>query len=129
MVNQPSLDFLEHAACKGKDPEIFFPVRGEMSKIKEAKAVCEVCPVRLACFQWALHHEINGVWGGTCEKERRSIRKRDGVRYSTPSYFDNCGTPNGYQKHMRDGTVPCIPCREARNRYEWLRKAERRAAS
>jgi WhiB family redox-sensing transcriptional regulator len=52
----------------------FFPERG--SSTKEAKAVCELCPVRQKCLDYALMNgEKFGIWGGTSERERRKIRK------------------------------------------------------
>jgi len=63
------------AACKGMDPSIFFPVNDEDAL--EAIAVCRACPVRDECLSWALEtRERFGVWGGTTEKQRRSLLRR-----------------------------------------------------
>lgn len=60
------------AACRGIDPDIFFPVTDE--EAGPAKAVCDVCPVREACLEFALAaREREGVWGGATERERRRI--------------------------------------------------------
>jgi WhiB family redox-sensing transcriptional regulator len=60
------------AACQGLDPEIFYPLDDEDGD--EAKAVCDVCPVREACLEHALgYREKEGVWGGATERERRRI--------------------------------------------------------
>lgn len=41
-----------------------------------AKAVCELCPVRQECFDYAIaNNEQLGVWGGTSERERRRYRR------------------------------------------------------
>lgn len=65
----------QRAACRGLDPEIFFPERGESTR--EAKAVCAGCPVRPECLEYALDaREVNGIWGGKSERERRSIRRK-----------------------------------------------------
>jgi len=62
----------KRAACRGIDPEVFFPVTDEESE--EAKAICEMCPVRQACLEHALaNREREGVWGGATERERRRI--------------------------------------------------------
>ena len=51
------------AACRGHDPAIFFPDRGETQA--EAKRICMSCPVRVDCLEWALaNHERFGIWGG-----------------------------------------------------------------
>ncbi len=62
----------KRAACRGIDPEMFFPVTDEDAE--EAKAICATCPVREACLEHALaHREREGVWGGATERERRRI--------------------------------------------------------
>lgn len=62
------------AACRGLDPDIFFPTRGESPQ--SAKAICACCPVRLPCLQDALAHpERLGIWGGLSEHERRRYRE------------------------------------------------------
>jgi WhiB family redox-sensing transcriptional regulator len=65
----------EKAACRGVDPDIFYPVSEE--EAEEAKAICSTCSVRENCLEWALtHREHEGVWGGATEKERRRIIRR-----------------------------------------------------
>ena len=60
------------AACQGLDPDIFYPLDDDDGD--EAKAVCDVCPVREACLEHALgYREKEGVWGGATERERRRI--------------------------------------------------------
>lgn len=60
------------AACRGIDPDIFFPVTDEDAE--PAKAICNACPVREACLEFALAaREREGVWGGATERERRRI--------------------------------------------------------
>ena len=61
------------ANCRGCDPALFFPGRGETSK--EAKAVCRGCVVREECAEFGLQEHF-GTWGGLSERERRQIRAR-----------------------------------------------------
>ncbi|MFP5322758.1 MAG: WhiB family transcriptional regulator [Acidimicrobiia bacterium] len=62
-------------ACRGADPDLFFPDRGE--SLEPAKAVCAECVVRDECLEFALAAgERFGVWGGTSERERRRIRRQ-----------------------------------------------------
>jgi WhiB family redox-sensing transcriptional regulator len=66
--------WMRHAACRGIDPELFFPHRGEDTR--SPKAVCRRCPVRRACLDYALDTgERFGVWGGTSETDRRRLRR------------------------------------------------------
>lgn len=71
-----NLSWRRHAACRGADPDIFYPASDE--EAEEAKAICATCPVRQACLEYALaNRERDGVWGGATERERRRlIRQR-----------------------------------------------------
>jgi WhiB family transcriptional regulator, redox-sensing transcriptional regulator len=65
----------ELAACRGADPELFFPVSStgpSLVQIREAKAICAACPVRQPCLAYALDtRQEFGIWGGLDEQERR----------------------------------------------------------
>ena len=66
----------DRAACRGLDPEIFYPASDEDADV--AKSICAECPVRESCLEYALaNRERDGVWGGATERERRRmIRQR-----------------------------------------------------
>lgn len=67
-----TLVWRQRAACRGVDPDIFYPVSEE--EAVEAKAICDQCSVREACLEYALsNREREGVWGGATERERRRI--------------------------------------------------------
>ncbi len=71
-----NLSWRQHGACRGVDPDIFYPVSDE--EADPAKAICATCPVREPCLEYALaNRERDGVWGGATERERRRmIRQR-----------------------------------------------------
>lgn len=60
-------DWRAKAACRDKDPELFFPVGNTgaaYQQIEEAKAVCRTCKVIDACLKCALDtNQDYGVWG------------------------------------------------------------------
>ena len=67
-----NLSWRDRGACRGLDPEIFYPLTDE--EAVEAKVVCGECGVRQTCLEYALSaREKEGVWGGATEKERRRI--------------------------------------------------------
>lgn len=67
-----NLAWRQRAACRGVDPDIFYPASDE--EVEAAKAICTVCPVREPCLEYALaNRERDGVWGGATERERRRI--------------------------------------------------------
>lgn len=59
------------AACRGADPRLFFPERGEATW--PAKQICAQCPVTSECFDAGLG-EKHGIWGGLSERQRRRRR-------------------------------------------------------
>lgn len=62
------------AACRGSDPALFYPSRGDATALP--KAICRLCPVKQECLDWAIeNHEMHGVWGGKSERERRALRR------------------------------------------------------
>lgn len=72
-------DWRALAACRTADPELFFPVGSAgpmLPQIERAKRICRACPVQSDCLSWALRHSlIFGIWGGTTEDERQSVRR------------------------------------------------------
>lgn len=82
------MQWLDHAACRGHDPEIFFPVSAVgpgHADTEDAKRVCRTCPVLADCLEWAIAGAIPfGVLGGLSEDERRALgrgtRRRVSVR-------------------------------------------------
>ena len=118
----------QKAACRGIDPELFFPDRGENTA--NAKAVCATCPVVDDCLMYAIVNlEIVGIWGGKDGKQRRIIRRQliaDGA--ITPSELDRrnphtvdpvqCGTRSGYVTHRRNNEQACEECADANREYQ-----------
>lgn len=75
MVPLTNQTWRQHAACRGVEPDIFYPASDEEAEV--AKAVCAVCDVRQPCLEYALaSRERDGVWGGATEKERRRILRQ-----------------------------------------------------
>jgi len=84
MLPQPthrprSLDWQTRAACRDKDPELFFPLavntgRDERDqRIAAAKTVCRHCPVAESCLNWAVDMgDVDAILGGTTPAERET---------------------------------------------------------
>ncbi|MFC9834309.1 WhiB family transcriptional regulator [Rhodococcus sp. NPDC127530] len=79
-------DWQLSAACRGTDTTIFYHPdneRGEArsERIRVAKLICDSCPVRAACLNYALETaEPHGTWGGFTEEERKEWRLRKRFR-------------------------------------------------
>lgn len=74
-------DWRLSAACRGADPDLFFPKEraGKAHAQNErAKAVCQGCEVIGPCLAEALSYRAKddqGVRGGTTENERARMRR------------------------------------------------------
>lgn len=84
MDEHASDDWRDRAACRGEDPELFFPVGTSgpaLEQIEAAKAVCHRCPVAAECLSWALKNgEAAGIWGGKTTEERRILSRHRASR-------------------------------------------------
>ncbi len=71
--------WLARAACRGQDPELFFPERGQKAKAQTAKQVCAGCQVMAECLEFAVKSaasrgDDHGIFGGTKPHERTGLR-------------------------------------------------------
>ena len=67
------------AACRGINPDLFYPVKGDVAGSKAARAVCASCPVAGECLDEAIAtNERDGIWGGATERQRRETRQARG---------------------------------------------------
>ena len=68
------------AACSFKNSDLFFPVGSSMKALKqsnEAIAICNECPVKIDCLEYAINtNQDSGIWGGTTEEERKNLRRQ-----------------------------------------------------
>jgi WhiB family redox-sensing transcriptional regulator len=99
------------AACRGMDPNAWFPERGDL--VAPLKAICADCPVKEPCAEYAVMEKY-GIWGGKSERERRAIR-RDRAAERTEQPIAH-GEPGGYNAHRNRGEEPCPPCKATRAR-------------
>lgn len=104
--------WLDHAACRGEDVDLFFPSTGADGQhaAREAKRICARCPVRDECLADAVgNRELWGIRGGLSAHERRNMHR--GVKLQSPRSV--CGTPAGYQRHVRAQEPACESCKTA----------------
>jgi WhiB family redox-sensing transcriptional regulator len=58
--------------CVDVDAAVFYPRRQTPGAIDYAKRFCDRCPVTDDCRAYALMHDLEGIWGGNTEAERRA---------------------------------------------------------
>jgi WhiB family redox-sensing transcriptional regulator len=77
----PEEDWRFRGSCRDKDNTLFFPLTEDDGEeppypSPEAKAVCDLCPVRHECLEYALTSRIPyGIFGGQSAYERSLILK------------------------------------------------------
>jgi len=109
-----SSDWRDSAACAGLPVRWWFPEPGE--DCKQAVTVCNTCPVKTECLQYALDNgERHGIYGGTTARQRQQLRRR----LNTPPRTKRIshGTRNGYNWHLARHETPCWACTDAQHRY------------
>ena len=70
--------WMKDAACKGLPTEWFFIDRaGSAADLEIVRRVCDRCPVREQCLEYAVRNGIvHGFWGGLSVKARRKHARR-----------------------------------------------------
>ena len=60
------------SACKDQPWEYF---DGDtVEDVLKAQNICQTCPVRDLCLEWAITHEVAGIWGGKTPRQRARMR-------------------------------------------------------
>ena len=68
-------EWMARGRCRELPPDTFFPSDG--LGVEVARRICESCPVKAPCLEYALAARIDhGVWGGASERERRRILRQ-----------------------------------------------------
>jgi WhiB family redox-sensing transcriptional regulator len=83
--NYPDFEEFGAPPCSETDPEAFYPIdlndfaggAGTSKYYNEAgaKAVCKACPYVMRCLMYAIENNEMGIWGGTTDSDRKSIRR------------------------------------------------------
>lgn len=69
----------QRVRCADEDPNVFF--EADVRNTREAIAICQYCPVREACLEFALDTDQGwGVWGGTTPDQRLDILQKRGLK-------------------------------------------------
>lgn len=92
----------EERSCRGMDPSVFFPKRGDDAGIITAKKVCASCPIKRECAV-AFIEEPVGVFGGGTLSLRRVMRveRRKVLGGSRKLTCVMCGNPFAADNHKR----------------------------
>lgn len=104
-----SQEWHEDAECaKPKNAEIinnFFA--NKASQQYKAKKLCDMCPVKKECAQWALNEkQLWGIWGGLDSKEiRRTLSVNWEGQEMRHKRFPLCPGCKAKTKHLESSTI------------------------
>ena len=71
-----STHWMSDGTCATTDPELWFPELDSLWRVREAKNICEKCPVKKECLEYALVNGFKeGIWGGLSPAERNRLSK------------------------------------------------------
>jgi WhiB family transcriptional regulator, redox-sensing transcriptional regulator len=64
---------MEGARCAQDDvdPDWFFA-----ENPNKARLACAECSVRCECLEYALEHDVAGLWAGSTDRDRTAIKNR-----------------------------------------------------
>ena len=124
MLAEPTPEWFRWAACKGLDPNMFMPSRGENGKIREAKKICDTCPVQKLCRDYGLKlaqiFDTHGIFGGLTRQERKKELESRGLNVrrwgASDAMHISHGTNAALQIHLASGEKPCELCLEGKAR-------------
>ncbi len=91
----------------------------------QARAICQSCPVRLACLNAAIDIEgrakpggREGMWGGLDPFERAALARTTGAKsHKSRRQPVRHGTSGGSEAHRKRGEKPCTLCVDAERTY------------
>lgn len=106
--NDNETSWMKLARCVGYDTEEFFPAGVEDSRIacevdQTLKQVCGRCVVSRECLEFALKHEMVGVWGGSNDYTRHQLKKTN-----TKIVCPGCRNSDIFKEY--DGSSICSSC-------------------
>lgn len=137
------MNWRKHAACKGLPVDLFMPKRGEVMKIKDARAVCASCSALEKCrefsIQLAQEVDLDGIYGGWTKNERSKAMRAMGLTVRRLGYTSAPvktmkrevvkihGTETAYRKHLADKETPCEVCQQKHDDRRYRIAQTRRA--
>lgn len=101
----PADGWQNQASCRSSDPTLWFGHTPDEQAA--AVAICNACPVRSDCLDYALTNRIDhGIWGGATEADRLKVVRKKHI--DIPPLTELHGTTTAYVNGCR-----CRSCKHA----------------
>jgi WhiB family redox-sensing transcriptional regulator len=73
----PDEPWMEDGLCgRSPMPDAWFPGKDWRDpNTQAAMQVCHRCPVHRPCLDYAMTHDVEGIWGGTTTQQRRQLKR------------------------------------------------------
>lgn len=99
-------DWMINAACREHPPDDWFPHTKDKHGQRHATRICETCPVRVECANYAQQTgATHGIWAGQYRNQK--------THQSPAKYPIKHGTEAGARAHQRRGERACDRCQTA----------------
>ena len=73
--------WMDDAECTQYPPDMWFPNIGDKHTADKANGICDGCPVKMQCLEYAMRHGFDeGIFGGMNGRARQVLRQKSGVR-------------------------------------------------
>lgn len=76
-MNQQEIEeeaWMADGVCRSVGGELWFPEKGDHYSASKARAICQDCPSKQPCLEYAMsRNERFGIWGGASERDRRKL--------------------------------------------------------
>lgn len=95
-------------------PDAFFSEDKHYVWERQAKALCNSCPVRMLCLDFAVKHPQHGIWGGTTPTERKNLRAKVLARQA--SSVRNAQATHAPTTKQQHATPPAVQPSESEQR-------------
>jgi hypothetical protein len=81
-------NWMKHAACKGKTHLMFPKAHKDITYIQGARALCNQCPSKKQCLEYALEFppaDMHGVWAGLTSRQLQAEQRKRGIGPTRPT--------------------------------------------
>lgn len=98
-IDDSQFTWQSRAACRSVPSYVFYPDELLLPETKvdpiftklSYRDFCDSCPVKYLCLEFAVLHDMHGIWGGLTESERNK-RFCTEERYEMRNYKEECGS-------------------------------------